>query len=150
MTPSPLLALDVRPLLARGVDPLSAILAAIDALPSAGVLLVEAPFEPTPLLSLLARRGHAVVVESLAPDHWLVEVVKGGAPAIEDLRELDPPEPMERVLTASAQLAPGEVFLARMPRFPRLLVPRLNERGLAHAIAPRPDGAAILRVARPA
>lgn len=142
--------LDVRPILARGVDPLTAILAVIDALPPAGVLSIEAPFRPSPLLALLARKGHAATCEGLARDHFVVDVVKGGAPAIEDLRDLAAPEPMERVLVAGAALAPGEVFVALLPRFPRLLVPRLDERGLSHAIEERADGAAILRLTRPA
>ncbi len=145
----PLASLDVRPLIARCVDPLAAILAALDGLPPAGVLVLEAPFKPAPLLSLLARRGHAVTAESLARDHWLVEVVARGAAPVEDLRELEAPEPLERVLAASAALAPGGVYLARLPRFPRMLVPRLRERGVTYSIVERPDGAAILRVERP-
>jgi AcrR family transcriptional regulator len=146
---APLAVLDVRSILARGVDPLSAILAALAPLPSTGLLLVEAPFRPAPLLALLARRGHAVSCEEIAPDHWLVEVVVGGAPAVEDLRDREPPEPLERALAVAAALAPGQVWIARLPRFPRLLVPHLRERGVEHAILERPDGAAVLRVWRP-
>jgi AcrR family transcriptional regulator len=145
----PTARIDVRPLIARGVDPLAAILEAVAGLPRAGVLLLEAPFRPAPLLALLARRGHSAAAEPLAPDHWLVEVIAGGAPAVEDLRDLEPPEPMERVLAAAAALAPGEVYLARLPRFPRMLVPHLEERGLAFAILERPDGAALLRLEKP-
>lgn len=146
---APLVALDVRPILAGGVDPLSAILAALAPLPPGGVLLVEAPFRPAPLLALLARRGHAVHVEQLAPDHFLVEVVVGAAPLVEDLRDREPPEPLERALSAAAALAPGGVYLARLPRFPRLLVPRLRERGVDFAVLERADGAALLRLWRP-
>jgi AcrR family transcriptional regulator len=150
VTGAPLALLDVRPILAGGTDPLAAILAAVGALPPAGVLIVEAPFRPAPLLALLARRGHAVTAEAMAPDHWLVEVVIGGAPPVVDLRELEPPEPMERVLAAAAALAPSQVYLARLPRFPRLLLPHLEARGVTHAVAERPDGAALLRLQRPA
>lgn len=142
----PLAALDVRPLLASGVDPLMAILERLERLPPAGLLLVEAPFRPAPLLSLLARRGHGVHDERLDERHWLVEVVVGAQPAIEDLRDLEPPEPLERVLTAAAALAPGGVYLARLPRFPRLLVPHLQRRGLGFAVLGRPDGAALVRI----
>jgi AcrR family transcriptional regulator len=145
----PLAALDVRPILARGVDPLSAILAALAPLPPSGALLVEAPFRPAPLLALLARRGHAVAAEQLAPDQWLVEIVVGASPPVEDLRDREPPEPLERVLAAASALPPGGVYLARLPRFPRLLVPRLRERGVELAILERADGAALLRVWRP-
>ncbi len=145
---SPLAALDVRPLIARGVDPLATILATLEGLPPAGVLVIDAPFRPAPLLALLTRRGHAVTAEALDGDQWRVDVVLGGKPAIEDLRELEPPEPLERVLTASASLAPGDVYLARLPRFPRMLVPHLHERGLAFDILESADGSALLRVVK--
>ena len=143
-------ALDVRPLIARGVDPLRAILVTISGMPRAGVLLIEAPFRPTPLLALLARHGHRAAAGQLGTDHWLVEVVVGGAPEIEDLCDLEPPEPLERILTAATALAPGAVYLARAPRFPRMLVPHLAGRGLTFSIVERPDGAAIVRLERPA
>lgn len=144
----PLASLDVRPIIGSGVDPLATILATLAQLPPAGVLVIEAPFRPSPLLALLSRRGHAVTAESLARQHWLVEVVVGGSPAIEDLRDLEPPEPLERVLTATATLADGAVYLARLPRFPRLLIPQLHVRDLGHTLLTRPDGAVLLRVER--
>ena len=77
-------------------------------------------------------------------------MICGGAPAVvEDLRELEPPEPLERVLLASAALAPGAAYLARLPRHPHLLVPHLRERGLGFAILEHADGSALLRVERP-
>ena len=97
-----------------------------------------------------AGAAPATAAEAIAPDHWLIEVIAGGAPAIEDLRDREPPEPLDRALAAGAALAPGQVYLARLPRVPRLLVPRLCERGLAFAVEERPDGAAILRLEKPA
>jgi TetR/AcrR family transcriptional regulator len=142
----PLAMLDVRPLIARGVDPLSAILAQLEELPSSGALVVQAPFRPSPLLSLLSRRGHGVSAEALSEKHWAVEVVVGGALTIDDLRDFEPPEPMERVLSAVALLAPGGAYLARLPRHPELLLPKLLERGLMVQVAPRGDGSTLLRV----
>ena len=142
----PLAMLDVRPLIARGVDPLSAILTKLEELPSTGALVVQAPFRPSPLLSLLSRRGHGVSAEALSETHWAVEVVVGGALTIDDLRDFEPPEPMERVLSAVALLAPGGAYLARLPRHPELLLPKLLERGLMVQVAPRGDGSTLLRV----
>jgi AcrR family transcriptional regulator len=143
---SPFISLDVRPLIARGVDPLSEILAALESLPRAGVLILEAPFRPAPLLSLMTGRGHGVYAQELDERRWLVEVVIGNAPVIEDLRDLEPPEPLERVLCASAALRPGEIYLARLPRFPRMLLPHLRQRDVHFDVASRSDGAALLRV----
>ena len=71
------------------------------------------------------------------------------APAIDDLRDLEAPEPMERVLAATARLAPGGTYAARVPRHPRLLLPRLEERGLLYEVIEEPDGTALVRVRRP-
>jgi AcrR family transcriptional regulator len=142
-------ALDVRPLLGQGIDPLDAVLEAVTAVGPGGVVKITAPFRPAPLIALLSSRGHAVRDEALGPRHFTVEVVNAGKPEPEDLRELEPPEPLERVLGASATLAPGGVYLARLPRHPRLLLPHLGQRGLAWSVYDEPDGSALLRVYRP-
>jgi TetR/AcrR family transcriptional regulator len=72
------------------------------------------------------------------------------ASAIDDLRDLEAPEPMERVLAATAQLAPGGTYAARVPRYPRLLLPRLEERGLLYEVIEEPEGTALVRVRKPA
>jgi AcrR family transcriptional regulator/uncharacterized protein (DUF2249 family) len=145
----PLAALDVRPILAAGSDPLAEILAQLRRLPPDGVLKLIAPFRPTPLLSLLASRGYRAATREFAPECWGVEVLATSAPAIEDLRELEAPEPLERILEISAKLAPGEACAARTPRHPRLLLPRLDERGLDCAVYEEPDGTALVYVRRP-
>jgi TetR/AcrR family transcriptional regulator len=138
--------LDVRPLLASGVDPLEAVLDAVGAVGPGGVVKISAPFRPAPLIALLSRRGHAVRDGQIGPGDFALEVVHGGQPEPEDLRDLEPPEPLERVLRATAELAPGGVYLARLPRHPRLLFPHLRKRGLDWAVCDEPDGTALLRV----
>jgi AcrR family transcriptional regulator/uncharacterized protein (DUF2249 family) len=145
----PLSALDVRPILAAGGDPLREILARLGRLPDDGVMKLVAPFRPTPLLSLLSARGYRAAAREFAPDCWGVEVLAPSAPAIEDLRELEAPEPLERILEASATLAPGEACAARTPRHPRLLLPQLEERGLRYEVYEEPDGTALVYVWRP-
>jgi len=71
------------------------------------------------------------------------------APAIEDLRDLEAPEPMERILAATAKLAPGGSYAARVPRYPRLLLPRLEERGLRYEVVEETDGTALVQVRKP-
>ncbi len=146
--PSPLVALDVRPLIREGVDPLAKILETLDVLPRGGVLVLEAPFRPAPLLALLAQRGHTANTEEIGTKHWLIEIVNHGQPMIDDLRHLEPPEPLERVLKACTTLSPGDVYLARLPRFPRMLLPHLQKRNLRFDVLERPDGAALLRVGK--
>lgn len=49
-----------------------------------------------------------------------------------DVRELEPPEPMQRTLDALARLKPGEQLLMRHHREPYPLYTILNERGFSH------------------
>ena len=137
--------IDVRPILAGGDDPLDAILAALDTVAPSGVLIVSAPFRPTPLIALLGKKGHHVTANEV-PAGWSVHVVVGGAIAIEDLRDHPPPEPLERVLEACNDLAAGEVYLAQLPRFPKLLLPQLAARGVVWQLETIEDGSALLRI----
>lgn len=112
-----------------------------------GVLEVFAASEPGPLMDELRARGFVV---SAAPHDggWLVRAGKGALPALEDLTELEAPEPMHRVLHALAGLAPGAVFLARLPHRPAPLLPLLDARGATYEVALRPDGSALLWLSR--
>jgi hypothetical protein len=59
---SPVVTLDVRPLLAAGEEPFDVIMAAVAALPPDGILELTAPFEPVPLYAVLrAQRLRARV-----------------------------------------------------------------------------------------
>ena len=67
-----------------------------------------------------------------------------------DLRDLEAPEPMQRILEAAARLAPGGALLARTPCFPRMLFPQLERRRLAWAAVEEPDETGLVYVRRPA
>lgn len=142
-------ALDVRPILAKGLDPLDAILAAAARIGARGLLVVTAPFRPAPLLALLGRRGFSVEAMQEGPAAWTVIVRGPGAPELHDLRELEPPEPMERMLRLADALRGDDVALARLPRFPRLLLPKLEAKGVAHQVLELADGSAIALLRRP-
>lgn len=145
-----LVALDVRPLLARGQDPLGAVLAALDRVAADGLLRVTAPFEPRPLIALLEGRGHRVRVWRSAPDRHELDVFGPLAPEPQVLDGLEAPEPLERILAASLGLAAGAAVLGRLPRVPQLLLPRLDQAGLTVAWLQDVDGAAWVHVRRPA
>ena len=51
---------------------------------------------------------------------------------------------------AGQQVKAGDVLIARVPRFPRLLLPHLEERGLAWEVHEEADGTALVHVRRPA
>lgn len=70
--------LDVRPALARGEEPLAAILEHAGRVPAGHVLRLRAPFEPVPLYAVLAERGFAAWTERLGPDDWRVWFRRAG------------------------------------------------------------------------
>jgi len=67
-------------------------------------------------------------------------------PEVVDLRGLEAPEPMEKVLIACAQLSAGEFFLAHLPHRPNLLFPHLESRGLSWWVHEEPDQSALVLI----
>ena len=64
--------LDVRPILARGGDPLELIRSRVDAMrPGHGVTVV-APFMPAPLIELLKSEGFSSALERRGDGSWAV------------------------------------------------------------------------------
>jgi AcrR family transcriptional regulator len=140
--------LDARPLLARGEDPLRAILAELGDAGASGLVCVTTPFLPKPLVTLLTEQGHGVEVFEVGAGTYSVEVVPGGGPIV-DLVDLPAPEPLERVLALTVALPSGATLAVRLPRVPQLLLPRLTAHGVVHAVHERPDGRALLLVVAP-
>lgn len=62
--------LDVRPILASGGEPLSAILEIAATVGEGEVLVLDAPFNPMPLRLLLGGKGFEVHAAELAANHW--------------------------------------------------------------------------------
>jgi hypothetical protein len=131
------------------VDPLKAILEALDGVTADGVLQITAPFHPKPLIALLDARGVRVETRAHPGGLWVLEAANADAGPVRDLRDLEAPEPMEAVLRAGAALRPGQSGLFRTPQVPRLLMPMLRNRGLVFSFAEQPDGTALLYVGRP-
>ena len=63
-----------------------------------------------------------------------------GTPIMLDVRGLEPPEPMERVLGALDMLKSGEQLLMIIDRQPRPLYRVLNNNGYAYRETSRPEG----------
>ncbi len=122
---------------------------ALERVPEDGVLKMRLACDPEPLAAPLRRRGFRVRSERLAADHWSLELQPEGGPAILDLRDLEAPEPMERILEACAKLAPGAALMARTPCYPRPLFSQLEHRALLWAACEEPDGSALVHVRRP-
>jgi uncharacterized protein (DUF2249 family) len=145
---------DVRDDVRRGEEPFARIMAAVKALGPGEALVLRAPFEPVPLYDVLGRRGLAHWTQPRAPDDWCVwfhrapAAAAGAAIAPEapsprpvaaepagatlDVRGLEPPLPMVRVLERLDTLPPGGVLTVLHERRPLFLYPQLDERGFQH------------------
>ena len=140
--------LDVREDIRRGDEPFARIMSAVHGLAADQALELRAPFEPIPLYGLLAKRGLAHWAESRTADDWSVwfyrDPTAGGEPARAaapstgtrtitlDVRGLEPPLPMLRVLERLDALAAGEQLEVIHSRRPLFLYPQLDERGFVH------------------
>lgn len=144
--------LDVRAMLAGGQDPLGAVMDAADGVAFGGFLVVDAPFNPSPLRRILAARGFSSYGRRIGTGHWRVYFHLNGAADWErdsevavmdegavvwreedglhvDVRKLKPPFPMLAIL----RLIDGDPGLTAMvvhhERHPHFLLPELAERG---------------------
>ena len=111
-SPEPI-TLDVRPLLAQGIDPLSAITEAKQQLQRGQVLVLRAPFEPAPLYELFRSEGYEVEAQQQAEDDWEIRFTpspgEGNSAERElDLRLLEPPAPLQKALEAVQSLGRDE------------------------------------------
>jgi hypothetical protein len=69
-------------------------------------------------------------------------------PEAVDLRGLEAPEPMEKILLACTHMAADEQYLAHLPHVPEPLFPHLEMRGLKWHVFEEPDGSALVLIQR--
>ncbi len=142
--------LDVRKDIADGNDPLKKIAAAAKQIKENNVLMLINSFEPVPLYSVLKRKGLDHWTEK-KDSEWRVYFFKSGRsekgtgekefkppyPAITgeekfietDVRELEPPGPMIKILEILSDFDDNTVLLVHHHREPMMLYPKLEERG---------------------
>jgi uncharacterized protein (DUF2249 family) len=152
--------LDVRPTLRNGGEPFQEIMEAVGALAPGQGLRLLATFKPVPLFSVLGARGFEHEEREIGGGDW--EVLFRPAPESSDTqspaaaatdagnwpaptreldnRDLDPPEPMVRILAAAEEMKNGEVLSALVCREPLFLLPELAKRGHAWRGAFEADG----------
>ena len=63
-----------------------------------------------------------------------------------DARDLEPPEPLEKVLQALALLRPGQSIRLLLPREPFPLYPILAARGYSHETRMEADGSYVILI----
>ena len=160
--------LDVREDIRRGQEPFARIMATVKALDPVQVFVLRAPFEPVPLYDVLGKRGFVHWTERRADDDWSVwfyreagdtpaprsQADREAAPAVDsrtrllDVRGLEPPEPMVKILEALERFAPGEVLEVIHERRPMLLYPQLDDRGFVHETDEPEPGLVRIRIRR--
>lgn len=152
-----ILSLDVRPIINSGRDPLKDILSVIKILKKNQIFIITNSFEPIPLYSLLAKQGFSHWTETVDPSnshgskYYKVYFYKEKDGIAEetnlyhsskkisendfeniielDVHELQPPEPMMRILENLSSIDEKSVMLVHHHREPVLLYPKLDERG---------------------
>jgi uncharacterized protein (DUF2249 family) len=146
--------LDVRPTLRNGGEPFQEIMGAVGALAPGQGLRLLATFKPVPLFSVLGAKGFDHEEREIGGGDWevLFRPTAGGTGSLSDPaapqaasdaggwptparqmdnRDLDPPEPMVRILAAVEEMHDGEVLSALLCREPIFLLPELAKRGHA-------------------
>lgn len=67
---------------------------------------------------------------------------------ITDLRDLEAPEPMVKILMACTHMDPDAHYVAHLPHVPEPLFPQLQARGLAWEVYEQADGSALVVIRR--
>lgn len=150
-----IVSLDVRPLLEAGNDPLKQILAKVKDLKQGEVLKITNTFVPTPLIFMLKKKGFKTFTNTTNDqlvESWFfreTEEVIGETPASEysnedweqlmerfagklleiDVRELEMPQPMMRILESLENLPADKALYVLHKRIPVFLLPELAQRG---------------------
>jgi uncharacterized protein (DUF2249 family) len=156
--------LDVRPMIAAGQEPFSAIMAAAARIDEGGTLLLDAPFDPAPLRRVLAGKGFTSQGRRIADGHWRIAFRRGNAQeapaplrtgeaweevdgAHLDVRGLEPPQPMVQIL---ALIDAGGVdrLTVHHERDPLFLYPELDARGWSCRIVADTPGEVRLELSR--
>jgi uncharacterized protein (DUF2249 family) len=163
---------DVREDLRNGREPFSKIMNAAASLGEGQRLLLLAPFEPVPLVSVLAQQGFRHTAKPNQSGDWEVLFVREGAPAVGernsacatihpderampageiievDARGLEPPLPMVKILEALGALPDKAELRGRTDRRPIHLYAQLEERGFTAKTLEEADGTFITHIAR--
>ena len=159
--PKTFVDLDVRPILRGGGEPFEKIMQAVNALAPDQGLRLYATFKPLPLFQVLGSKGFAHEAREIEGGDWEVLFRRIGAPVEDeaitnaappdtrdwpdparqmDNRDLEPPEPMIRILAALETMRSGHVLEALLCREPMFLLPELAKRGHAWRGGFEPDG----------
>ncbi|MBU2494225.1 MAG: DUF2249 domain-containing protein [Bacteroidetes bacterium] len=143
--------LDVRPIINSGKDPFTDIMSFLKDIKDDEIFLLKNSFEPLPLYAVLGKKGyeHFTEINETVYEVYFYKTVNdqnievnrnGSSEIIEsqndltnvieiDVRDLEPPEPMVKILEAIQQVDGNSLLVVHHHREPMMLYPKLEERG---------------------
>ncbi|HVA65488.1 MAG TPA: DUF2249 domain-containing protein [Elusimicrobiota bacterium] len=172
---SPGALLDVREDLRAGKEPLGRILGEAAKVAEGGVLVVRATFDPKPLYHVLGAQGFKAWAERLSDEDWKIYFRKrrrascgahhgheeddgqdDGTVAMQgpgrvvrlDVSDLEPPEPMIRILQEIQSLKGEDVLEVSHHREPVPLYAELEAAGFSHETAQLGENSFCIRIWR--
>lgn len=124
----------MRPILARGEEPFQHIMKAKASLQAGQKLVLTAPFEPVPLFRIFQESGFNVESTPAGNGVWRIafEPMDAASPTGRremDLRELEPPEPLQRTLETLSELGREESLTIHTRFRPVHLLDQLDSLG---------------------
>ncbi|HEX5653791.1 MAG TPA: DUF2249 domain-containing protein [Chitinophagaceae bacterium] len=173
--PTKIINLDVRPVLEAGEDPLQLILEKFRSLVPGQVLVITNSFEPVPLMKLVKKQGfesyadhihdNLVLTYFYKADQGLeppIQAAEAGALGFDelmqqyqgkllelDVRQLQMPLPMQKILEALDELPVGRALFVYHKRVPVFLLPELVDRKLDYRIKEIREGEVHLIIFKP-
>ena len=154
--------LDVRPEVESGSDPFKSIMTAISNLKEGEGLHLINIFEPVPLYTVMKMKGFDHSTECIDGVWHIYFFKETGAPAPQadpsgsagprtieiDVRGLEPPEPMVRIIETLPQVGQGSVLLVHHHREPVMLYDKLEHLGYEAAAEKVSEGYYKVRITR--
>ncbi|MBK6936504.1 MAG: DUF2249 domain-containing protein [Chitinophagaceae bacterium] len=173
--PESIIDLDVRPVLAGGTDPFHIIMDSVNNLKYGQVLRIINTFAPMPLVSVLGKKGFESYIDQVelqlvhayfykkqdaavdikvgvkdVANMWsdIADKYKGNLIEL-DVRNLEMPQPMHKILEALEQLPDGKALFVQHKRIPVFLLPELAERKFEYRLNEKAEGDVEIIIFRP-